>query len=66
MAPAIRDAARPISSLDFEIEFRSEVLAVALGEVFALERSLARSSVGSIAEHEDAIRRGLERLFGGF
>jgi toxin CcdB len=66
VAPVIRDAARRISSLDFGIEFRSEGLVVALGEIFALERSLARSSVGSIANHEDELRRGLERLFGGF
>jgi hypothetical protein len=66
VAPVIGDAARQITSLDFEIEFRSEALVVALGEIFALERSLARLSVGSVAEHEDALRRGLERLFGGF
>jgi toxin CcdB len=66
VAPAIRDAERKITSLDFEIEFHGEALVVAIGEIFALERSLARSSIGSIAQHEDAVRRGLERLLGGF
>jgi hypothetical protein len=66
VAPVVRDAERKMTSLDFEIEFRSELLVVALGEIFALERNLARSSAGSIAVHEDALRRGLERLFGGF
>jgi hypothetical protein len=55
-----------MTNLDFEIEFGGEPLVVALGEIFALERTLAKSSAGSIAEHEDALRRGLERLFGGF
>ena len=52
--------------LDINVETHGEKLVVALGEIFALERSLARSSVDSLGDYEDAIRRGLERLLGGF
>ena len=64
--PVLRDAARQMTSLDIAIEVRGETMVVALGEIFALERNLVRSSTGSISEHEDAMRRGLERLLGGF
>ena len=65
-APLINDAARPVSPLDITVEFRGRQLVMAIGEAAGVPRSGFRRVVGSMAEHEDAIRRAFERLLGGF
>jgi toxin CcdB len=66
VAPVVRDAMRPLTSIDLSIEFGGEVLNVTLVELFSIEQSLLKTVRGSLAEHEDQLRRGLERLFTGF
>ncbi|MBL8770772.1 MAG: CcdB family protein [Phenylobacterium sp.] len=66
VAPVLRDAARTMSALDLEVDLLGERLVIALGEVFSLERAGLKGTRGSLAGHEDAIRRGLDRLFTGF
>lgn len=66
VAPVVRDAKSPFPGIDLTVEIAGERLTVTLAEVFSLQRALLRGVSGSLAEHEDAIRRGLERLFTGF
>ncbi len=66
VAPLLRDAARSMSALDIDVEVAGEPLVLALGELFGIERSLPKTPTASAAGYEDAIRRGLDRLFTGF
>lgn len=66
VAPVLRDAERALSSLDLEVEVFGEPLVVALGEIFSLETHVLKGARGSLANREDDIRRGLDRLFTGF
>jgi toxin CcdB len=66
LTPAIRDANRPMTSLDIEIEFNGERLILAVAESAGVLKAGYGRVVGSVAEHEDAIRRAFERLLGGF
>jgi toxin CcdB len=66
VAPLLRDARRAMSALDLEVEVSGERLVMALGELFSLERSLLKTVHASAADLEEAVRRGLERLFTGF
>jgi toxin CcdB len=66
VAPVVRDAQQPFASIDLPVQFRGESLTVTLVELFSLERALLKTVRGSLAEHEEQIRRGLERLFTGF
>lgn len=66
VAPILRDATRSMSSLDLDVEAIGEKLVIALGELFSIERNILKTVRGSAAGQEDAIRRGLERLFSGF
>jgi toxin CcdB len=66
VAPVLRDARRAISSLDVEADLLGEKLVIALGEIFSIERGQLKAVRGSAKDQEDAIRRGLDRLFTGF
>ena len=55
-----------MSALDIDVEVAGEPLVLALGELFGIERSLPKTPTASAAGYEDAIRRGLDRLFTGF
>ena len=66
VAPLLRDVARPMTILDVQVEISGEKLVVALGEIFSIEQVLLRERVGSIAAHEDLLRRAFDRLFTGF
>ena len=66
VAPVVRDVEKPFAGIDLSIDFKGEALTVTLVELFSLERSLLKTVHGSLAEHEDSIRRGLDRLFTGF
>ena len=66
VAPLVRDASRAISVLDVQITFEGEALALTTGELFSIERNLLRNAIGSVLDHEDAIRRALDRAFTGF
>ena len=66
MAPAIRDAARPLGLLDVPVEIRGEPFVVAISELAATNRQRFRDPIGDLSAHEDALRRALDRLFTGF
>ena len=66
VAPVVRDATRAVSTLDLPLEVDGEALVLSVGELFSIERALLKAAHGSVAEHEDAIRRALDRVFTGF
>ena len=66
LAPLINDAARPVSPVDIPLEFNGHRLVMAIGEAAGVPRSGLGRALGSVKEHEDAIRRAFERLLGGF
>ncbi len=62
----VRDARRSLSAFDIEIEFRGERLVLAIAEAAGVSNNGFGRSIGSVAEHEDQIRRAFERLMTGF
>ncbi|MBL8556059.1 MAG: CcdB family protein [Phenylobacterium sp.] len=66
VAPVVRDAKRKMTGLDLAVEIEGEALVLSVGELFSIDRRLLRKVRGSVLEHEDAIRRALDRLFFGF
>lgn len=66
VAPLIDDAARPVTAVDVRVAFNGRELVVAVGELRGSALEGHRRAVGSLADHEDDIRRALDRLFSGF
>lgn len=66
LAPAVRDAKRPLTPLDVPVQISGEPLIVALAEMASVHRQGLGPPVESLGSHEDAFRRALERLFTGF
>lgn len=66
LAPVIRDTKRLLTELDVEIEVGGERLALSVPEAAGIPRETVGRVVGSAAQHEDAIRRAIERLLSGF
>lgn len=55
-----------LTRLTVKVESDGQDLIVSIPELVALSSSLLHRKVGSLVEHEDAIRRALDRLFTGF
>jgi hypothetical protein len=66
LAPLIRDAERAVTSLDIEVQFNGQRLFLAVAEAAGVPKAGFGRVVGSVIEHEDAIRRAFERLLGDF
>jgi toxin CcdB len=66
VAPVVRDALKPAGLFDLPVEVDGEALIPSIAELFAIESGLLRKVHGSVLDHEDAIRRALDRLFTGF
>lgn len=66
VAPLIDDAERPITAVDVQIAFDDRNLVLAVGELRGSTLANSRRAVGSLVNHEDDIRRALDRLFSGF
>ncbi len=67
VAPLIFDngsAAYTLASV--RLTFNDQAFALALAELANIERLALRRATGNVREHEDAIRRALDRLFTGF
>ncbi len=54
------------SKVLLEVEFGGETLVVNMALLANIEHRMLGRSRGSLAHHEDAIRRALDRLFTGF
>jgi toxin CcdB len=66
LAPLVNDAQRNVTSVDIPVELGGQRFVLVLGELAGLPRQGLGRPVGSLANHEDEIRRALERIFTGF
>lgn len=67
MAPVYRrELFEAFSKLSVEVEHNGHALVVSIPELVAISATLLHRRADSLAEHEDAIRRALDRLFTGF
>jgi toxin CcdB len=66
LAPLINDARRALSPLDIAIAFQGGTYFLAVAESAGVPKARFGRTIGSVIEHEDAIRRAVERLFTGF
>lgn len=62
----MRGRATPVSAFEIPINWDSETLLISVTGMVAIRQSDLRRRIGSEAEHEDDIRRALDRLFTGF
>lgn len=61
-----RETFEVLTKLSVAVESRGHSLVVSIPELVAINIALLHRRSGSLAEHEDAIRRALDRLFTGF
>jgi toxin CcdB len=62
----LREDFQALPRLTVEVESSGQDLIISIAELVALSSTLLHKKVGSLVEHEDAIRRALDRLFTGF
>lgn len=66
VAPAVKDAARVLGDLEIGVTIDDQSAVLVISELFSVRAQTLRRRTGSLADHEDAIRRALDRLFSGF
>lgn len=66
VAPVIRDAEQQLGELDLPIEISGEALTIAMTEMASIDRQQPRQLVLNASDHEDLIRRAIDRIFTGF
>jgi toxin CcdB len=67
VAPLLRQVERPAyADVSVAMVFDGEKVVLSLAEIAAARRADLRHLRGNLREHEDAIRRALERVFTGF
>jgi len=67
VAPLLRQVDRPAyGDVSVAVVFEDERLVLSLAEMAAARRSDLRSLRGNLRQHEDQIRRALDRVFTGF
>lgn len=66
VAPLVDDAERPVTAVDIQVAFNGRNLVLAVGELRGSALASDRRAIGSLVEHEDHIRRAIDRLFSGF
>ena len=66
IAPVMRARAVPVSAFEVPIDRDDEVLLISVAGLTAIRQTDLRRKIGSAIEHEDDIRRALDRLFTGF
>ena len=64
VAPLVDD--KRATSVEIEVSFEGQLLVVALTEMGSVRVASLSEAVGNLADNEDGIRRGLDRLFTGF
>jgi toxin CcdB len=65
-APLVRRRLSPVRELEVLVSFRNESLVLAVLDLSSIEHRKLGGAIGTLREHEDDIRRALERLFTGF
>lgn len=66
VAPAVNDALRALGELEIDVLIEDQPTVLVISELFSVRTQSLKRRVGSLAEREDDIRRGLEKLFTGF
>jgi toxin CcdB len=66
IAPVLKGRAIPVSAFEIPVERDGDILLISVTGMIAIRQTDLRRRIGSAAEHEDAIRRALDRLFTGF
>lgn len=66
VAPVLRGREVAVSAFEIPMERDGDILLISITGMTAIRQTDLRRRVGSTAEHEDAIRRALDRLFTGF
>jgi len=67
IAPLLRPAERPAyADVSVPLRFADQDLVLSLAELVTVDRATLRRARGTLLEHEDEIRRALERVFTGF
>jgi toxin CcdB len=65
VAPLVVDADRPVTVIDLPVAYADRTF-VAIAEMASVDRGHLKGALGSLAGHEDAIRRALDKTFTGF
>jgi hypothetical protein len=65
-APLVRDREKQVTEIEVRLQVGDEDLILSLADMGGLEAKILRRRLGSLSEHEDAIRRGISRVFTGF
>lgn len=67
IAPLLRPSERPVyRGVSLPIVLAQGAFLLSLAELATVNRTLLRRRVGDLRDHEDAIRRALDRVFTGF
>jgi toxin CcdB len=67
IAPMVREnPTRNYTRTSARIAFQGEDLMVSVAELVAVDERQLQGNVGSVAEHEDEIRRAIDAVFTGF
>ncbi len=66
VAPLINDAKHRVPELELVFEVGGDKLTLSITELSVLRARDLKARTGSLAAHEDDIRRALDRLFTGF
>lgn len=66
VAPLLNDRATAIAELEVTLTFEGSSFVLSLTDLSGLEAKQLKRRAGSLADQEDAIRRGLDRVFTGF
>ncbi len=66
VAPVMRGRTTPVTAFEIPFEDGGDVLLIGITGMTAIRQVDLRRRVGNLADHEDAIRRALDRLFTGF
>ena len=66
VAPVLKGRNVQLPDVEISVSHDDEALCLNMLGITAIRRSDLKRRIGSLAEHEDAIRRALDRLFTGF
>ena len=66
VAPVLKGRMTAVSGFEIPLERDGDVLLISVTGMISIRQTDLRRRIGSAADHEDAIRRAIDRLFTGF
>lgn len=66
VAPLVNDSMAIVAEFEIPVVINGQPLVLVLSELAGVQGRSLRQKVGSLAAHEDDIRRAIDRLFTGF